>query len=139
MHKTSHAGFVLLEIIISVALFSVVATSMVVALNHLGRTSTTARKESRIFRRMDSVMTELVYRPGFEMDVGQTSYPADATGVSVEVSVALETLTSNTGANLNDLYRVRLTGRLDAEPDIERSLERIVYSPPINNRTLLSR
>ena len=121
----------LLEIIISISLFSVVATAMVVALNQLARTTTIAQKESRIFERMESVMIEVIHRPGFQMVPGKTSFPADATGVMVDVTVKEEPLVSSSGVSLDYMFRVKLTGRLVAEPDIQRSLEQVIFSAPV--------
>ncbi|MDF1815998.1 MAG: type II secretion system protein [Verrucomicrobiales bacterium] len=139
MRANRQRGFVLLEIIISIALFSLVATSMVVALDRLAKTSTMAQVESRIFRRMDSVMTEVCFRPGNRIKIGKTRLPADATGVSVEVLVKPADLVSIEGTALKHMYKVRIRGRLEGSREPVRDLERLVYLPPVGNRTLSGR
>lgn len=130
-HKSSR-GFVLLEVILSIALFSMVATAMVVALDRLAATSTIAQKESRIFRRLNSVITEFVYRPNHTIEPGETRFPADANGVLVNVVVTGEEFLTENDQSLEHMYRIQLTGHLEGEPDTVRTLERVVFSPPDN-------
>lgn len=129
MSKQRKGGFVLLEIILSIALFSFVATAMVVALDKLGQLSSTAQKESRIFRAMDSVMAGVLHDGDHSLQPDTMSFPArNRDGVSVEVVVSAETMTSVGGAALPDMYKVHLTGRFGT---VKREMERLVYSPQI--------
>ena len=128
-HRNRNAGVVLLEIIFAVALFSLVATSMAVALDRLASASLAARKEARILRRMETVMTQVVHQPGKVWEPRAFTIPADGTGVRVDVDVIHEPLQSVEGITLDRLFRVRIRGRIEGEHQNERTLERLVFSP----------
>ncbi|MEM7014570.1 MAG: type II secretion system protein [Verrucomicrobiota bacterium] len=114
-------GFVLLEVVLAIGLFAIVATAMVVALDRLANASTSARKEAILLRKLETLMTEAAHS-GLQLQNGTTEFPADQSGVEAVVEIAEET-------NLGDLFRITVRARFAESPDEERQLEQVVYAP----------
>jgi len=125
--KGKSGGFLLMEIIVSIALFALVGTAMVAALQHMAKNSRASRSEIAIYRRIDSVLAEVVFGAGDRLPLGKTVFPADGSGVSVVVEIAPETLLDAGGAALDSLYRVRADGTLESSPEGIIQTERLVY------------
>lgn len=127
----SIGGFLLLEIIVSIALFALVGTAMVAALHHLGKTSRQARLEVALQRRFDSVMAELVHGPEQNLRIGTSEIPPEeGSGIGITVTVSPESLANREAMRLEHLYRVTLVARMENDPSFERETSRIVFMPP---------
>lgn len=116
----------MLEIILAIGLFALVATSMVVALDSMGKASNMARQDARIFRRMESVMEQVSYRPR----LGLQNFPADGSGVEVVADIKPADRANSAGVSLGALYQVDLKGYLAVAPETERTQSRIIYWAP---------
>ncbi|MEO0416007.1 MAG: hypothetical protein AAF226_13755 [Verrucomicrobiota bacterium] len=125
-HSKTRGGFALLEIILAIGLFALVATSMVVALDSMGKASNMARQDARIFRRMESVMEQVSYRPR----LGLQNFPADGSGVEVVADIKPADRANSAGVSLGALYQVDLKGYLAVAPETERTQSRIIYWAP---------
>jgi type II secretory pathway pseudopilin PulG len=120
-------GFLLMEIIVSIALFALIGTSMVAALQHMAKNSRDSRSQIAIYRRVDSVLAEVVFGSGDRLALGKTVYPADGSDVSVEVEITPENITDAGGAVLDSIYRVRVKGMLEYDPTVAFNTERLIY------------
>ena len=108
--KVPVSGFVLLEVVLALALFASVATAMTVAMNQLAVSTTSARRESILLRRLQSEIAETAHQP--QLELGRSSEPEDATGIFVEREVSRLKVTNREGAPLDGLYRIRITGTM---------------------------
>ncbi|MDF1852298.1 MAG: hypothetical protein P1U85_15775 [Verrucomicrobiales bacterium] len=120
----------LLEIIVSIALFGVVTTAMVSALHQLSKTSKTARDEVSTQRRFESIFAELASGSNPQLTSGKRLIPADGTGIAVMLNVVPEELLSNEGAPLGSVFRVTMTAGIEGDSSFERTAERLIYAPP---------
>ncbi|RFC41819.1 MAG: hypothetical protein DVB23_003313 [Verrucomicrobia bacterium] len=119
------SGFVLLEVVLALALFASVATAMTVAMNQLAVSTTSARRESILLRRLQSEIAETAHQ--LRLELGNSSEPEDAMGIIVEREVSRLKVTNREGAPLDGLYRIRVMGTMVAGPgkgdDLVREME----------------
>ena len=103
-------GFLLLEVILALAVFSMAATGFVVALQRMSKLASAAHAELRVTRILDGAMNELLSLPVLE--VGESRYAVEGTDVEILTSVELiEDLQNVEGVQLNEMYRLRITAR----------------------------
>ena len=121
---TTH-GFILLEVILAIGLFAVVATAMVAALDRLSVATVSAKKEAACLRKLESVITEIQHSQSFRP--GQFTFPADGTGVLIEAEVVPAQITNQDGQTLPGLFRVMATARFAEDEDFSRSQEVVVF------------
>ena len=122
-------GFVLLEIIFAIALFSIVAVGMTRALDQMATTTKFAKREGQVMRVLESVLAEVVHQPklkpgGVHFDVGADGVEADATIERIEL------LTRNKN-KLDHMFQITVDAWI---PDgrnkvMLRSMDTYVYSP----------
>jgi type II secretory pathway pseudopilin PulG len=123
-------GFVLLEIVIALGLFSLVAVSLTQALDQVAKTSKIARDESRVMRVLESVLAQVAHRP--ELEEGSDDFKSTADGVEASARIKKIKLLTRNKAELEKMYSIQVTawitdglkGKL-----LERSMETYVYSP----------
>jgi prepilin-type N-terminal cleavage/methylation domain-containing protein len=125
----SQDGFVLLEIVIAIALFSMVAVSMVQALDAIAKTSKAAKSEGQVMRVMESVLAEVVHQP--KLKPGGEHFEPGADGVEVQATIEKIKLITRNKAELSKMYRIHVDAWV---PDgraktFRREMETYVYSP----------
>ncbi len=121
-------GFVLLEVLLALALFTAVATAMTVALNQLAASTTSARRESLLLRRLQSELAEVAHAP--QLDVGHRESPRDELGISVFSEIKRVELKTEDDRSLAGLYEVRVraamgTGREELSREMETWILRL--------------
>lgn len=126
---SGRSGFVLLEIILALGLFSLVAVSMARALDQIAKTSRAVRTEAQVLRVMESVLAQVAHQP--ELKLGSTHFDPGADGVEADASIEITDLHTRNKARLDHLFKIRVTAWI---PDgrarlIEREVETYVYSP----------
>lgn len=103
-------GFLLLEMILALAVFSMAATGFVVALQRMSKVAAVAHEELQVTRILDSAMNEVLGRP--VMEEGAENFPVDASGVEVRYEIErIEDLQNRDGQMLEEMYRVRVKAR----------------------------
>lgn len=103
-------GFLLLEMILALAVFSMAATGFVVALQRMSKVAALAHDELRVTRILDSAMNEV--QGWMPIEVGEKALPVDAAGVEVLCRIdRIEDLQNRDGSTLDEIYRIRLTAR----------------------------
>jgi type II secretory pathway pseudopilin PulG len=141
--KTTHtSGFVMLEAVLALGLFTTVATAMVIALNQLSSANTDMRREALLLRTLESAMTEAAHRTPLEPRFETT--PTDAFGVRVETQIEPLNLKNQRGQPLRGLFQVTVTATFDDGADtanpVQRSLEQTVFAEGTNaNRRVAER
>ena len=122
-------GYVLLEIIMAIALFSMVAVSMTNALDMIARTSMAAQREGQVMRVLESVLAEVVHQP--ELKAGSAHFKAGADGVTANATIQQIDLYTRNKARLDHMFEIHVKawiedGRVHL---MEREMKTYVYSP----------
>lgn len=122
-------GFLLLEVVLALALFSTIAVAMTAALNQMAVASRSSRAEGRVLRALESVLAEVAHQP--EMKPGKKSFPANAEGVAAEAVVERAELETRDKALLDHMFRITVDAWLDdgTGPFMKRHIETYVYAP----------
>lgn len=107
----TRGGFALLEVIMAVALFSMVATAMTLALDRLAVASVVVKKESLLLRALESELTEL--RHARQLPMGVSRREPDAFGISVVREVSSLQARTDRNEPLDGLFVARVTATLD--------------------------
>jgi len=127
--QRGRSGFVLLEIVMALGLFSMVAVSLTLALDQIAKTSKLARDESRVMRVLESVLAEVVHAPELKEDT--RTFESSADGVEATAEVRKIRLFTKNKAELDKMFAIRVTAWISDGRDriLERSMETYVYSP----------
>jgi type II secretory pathway pseudopilin PulG len=122
-------GFVLLEIVMALGLFALVAVGMTQALDQIAQTSRLARQEAQLLRALDSALAEVVHQPEFK----KTSYRFPRSGDGIDAAAVIERVELRTREKslLDKMYRVQVDAWIKdgSEVVLRRSMETYVYSP----------
>lgn len=110
LKRQHRRGFLLLEVILALAVFSMAATGFVVALQRMSKVASAAHAELRVTRILDGAMNELLSLPVLE--VGESRYAVEGTEVEILTAIEMvEDLENQDGAKLDEIYRLRITAR----------------------------
>lgn len=103
-------GFLLLEMVLALAVFSIAATGFVVALHRMGNTASLAQSELRITRILDSALDETLSLPVLEE--GTTNTPVGETGIELDTTIELlEEMENEDGQLLQEMYRIEIIAK----------------------------
>ncbi|MCP5557392.1 MAG: prepilin-type N-terminal cleavage/methylation domain-containing protein [Verrucomicrobiaceae bacterium] len=127
--RVAPRGFVLLEIVLAMALFSIVAVGMTRALDQIAQTSKAARMEAMVLRVLESVVAEVSHQPEFKKT--SINFPKTADGVDASARIEKIELRTKDKVVLDHLFIVRADAWLADGRDqmFKRSMETYVYSP----------
>lgn len=122
-------AFVLLEIVLAIGLFSIVAVSMTRALDQVARTSRAARSEGQVLRVLESVLAEVSHQP--KLKPGGIRFEAGADGVEADASIESVKLYTRNKQLLDHMFLIRVKAWI---PDgrsrlFAREMKTYVYSP----------
>lgn len=112
---TSHpsiqkSGFLLLEVVLAIAIFSLAATGFVVALHSMGNASQLVQSELRITRILESALDETLSLPVLEE--GVTNVSVGDTGIEIDTTVAiLDELQNEEGQFLQEMYSIQVEAK----------------------------
>lgn len=111
-HHVHHArrGFLLFEMILALAVFSIAATAFAVALKRMANVASLAQSELRITRILDSALDEALAIPVLEE--GVTTTEVGETGIEIETTVKLlEELENEDGQLLQEMYSITVMAK----------------------------
>jgi cell division protein FtsX len=116
-------GFLLLEVILALAVFSAAATGFAVALHRMAAAATRAQSELRITRILESALDETLSLPVLEE--GTVTNPVGDGDMEMITDIAiLEDLENEDGQPLQDMFLITVTARWFENGEwIERSAE----------------
>ncbi|GAA5143965.1 hypothetical protein GCM10023213_33060 [Prosthecobacter algae] len=125
----ARSGFALLEIILALGLFSIVAVGMTQALDQIAQTSKQARQEAQVLRVLESVLAEVSHQP--ELKPTTVSFPKSADGVDARASIVKVKLMTQDKTELDHMFLVQAEAWLETGPkkSLKRRMETYVYSP----------
>ncbi|HEY1052882.1 MAG TPA: prepilin-type N-terminal cleavage/methylation domain-containing protein [Prosthecobacter sp.] len=125
----SARGFALLEVLLALALFSIVAVGMTRALDQIAQTSTQSRQEAQVLRVLESVLAEVSHQP--ELKPTTVSFAKSADGVDSRASISKVKLVTRDKTELDHMFRIEAEAWLETgrKKSLRRRMETYVYSP----------
>jgi type II secretory pathway pseudopilin PulG len=103
-------GFLLLEMVLALAVFSIAATGFVVALHRMGNLASISQNELRITAILDSALEETISLPTLEE--GKTTTQLDGPGVELITTIEpIEDLQNEEGQTLQEMFRIHILAR----------------------------
>jgi type II secretory pathway pseudopilin PulG len=122
-------GFALLEIILALALFSLVAVGMTQAIDGIAKTSNQARQEAQVLRVLESVLAEVAHQPEFKAT--SITFNPTADGIDASASIEKVKLITKDKVELDHMFRIRAEAWISdgRARRLKRSMETYVYSP----------
>jgi prepilin-type N-terminal cleavage/methylation domain-containing protein len=127
---SSHAqGFALLEILLALALFSLVAVGMTRAIEEIAKTSTAARQEAQVLRVLESVLAEVAHQPEFK--AASISFNPTADHIDASATIEKVRLFNKDKVELDHMFRIRAEAWIKdgRTRRMKRSMVTYVYSP----------
>jgi prepilin-type N-terminal cleavage/methylation domain-containing protein len=107
---TVRRGFLLLEMILALAVFSIGATGFAVALRRMSAAAQLAQSELRITRILDSVLDETISVPTLEE--GVTESQLGNTGIGIKTTIKrVEDVLLEDGQPLTEIYDITIDAR----------------------------
>ncbi len=122
-HPARRRGFLLLEVILALAVFSAAAVGFTVALHQMAKAATVAQSELRITRILDSALDETLSIPVLEE--GTVTNPVGNTDIEMATTIKiLDQLENQDGQPLQEMFLITVTARWFENGEwIERSAE----------------
>ncbi|MEI7955556.1 MAG: hypothetical protein WCJ66_10350 [Verrucomicrobiota bacterium] len=108
--RKGQSGFLLLEVVLALAVFSAAATGFAVAMNAMAKAALFAQSELHITRILDSALDETLSLPVLEE--GTTTTPVAKTGIEMATTITiLDSLENQDGNLLQEMYLITVTAR----------------------------
>lgn len=106
----SRRGFLLFEMILALAVFSIAATAFAVALKRMANVAALAQSELRITRILDGALNETLFIPVLEE--GVTTSEVGQTGIELETTIKLmDDLENDEGLKLQNMYSITVVAK----------------------------
>jgi prepilin-type N-terminal cleavage/methylation domain-containing protein len=107
---TRKRGFLLLEMILALTVFSIAATGFAVALRRMAQAASMAQDQLKITRILDGAMDEVLSIPTLEE--GKTNASVGETGIELNTTIKLiEDLKEEEGQLLSEIYLITIEAR----------------------------
>jgi len=108
--RKGQRGFLLLEVILALAVFSAAATGFAVAMHRMAAAAGLAQNELRITRILDSALDETLSLP--QLEEGRTSNPIGKSGIEMTTAITLlNNLENKDGVKLQETYLITVSAR----------------------------
>ena len=106
--RQANGGFVMLEVMISVALFAIVGTAMAVAINDIGDLAFKLHRQQRLSRILDSELRRAMSMQNLEE--GKTTVTLDELGVELETLIEpIDDIENQDGEVLTSMFRIQVS------------------------------
>ena len=126
--RQSQRGFLMMEVIISLFIFVLIATSFTRALSRLWRTTSFVKEEMVISQIMESALQEALYLPRLEEGSSEIYIPER--DVDLETIVIPLEIENIDGVLLQQMWEVRVIARYEKnQVDEERTIRGWRYLP----------
>ena len=107
-HHTGGRGFILMEAVLALLLFSIVSVALITALNEIGRLAYEARREAILARLLDSELRLAMSTPVLEEGEVEKSLE-ELGGVDIKTIVEpLEEIENQDGQFLQQMFRIEV-------------------------------
>jgi len=125
----ANQGFALLEILMALALFSMVAVGMTRALDQIAQAAGSSRKEAQVLRVLESVLAEVAHQPVLKPKT--VTFPKTADEIDASATIEKVKLFTQDKVELNNIFRITAEAWLadGTKKAMKRRMETYVYSP----------
>lgn len=122
-------GFALLEIILALGLFSLVAVGLTRALDMIAQTSRQARQEAQVLRVLESVLAEVSHQP--ELKPTTVTFPKSADHVEARATISKAELITKDKTQLDHIFHIQAEAWIEdgRKKALKRQMQTYVYSP----------
>ncbi len=122
-------AFVLLEVVLALALFGMVATSLTTAINQIAIASNYARQESRVLRAMESALAQVSHQ--LELKPGAVAFPPNSEGVAANAIIEKAEMETKGKAKMDHMFRIIVNAwMIDGRQKVmKRQIETYIYAP----------
>lgn len=106
------AGFLLMDVILALAIFTIAATAFTVALSRLSDAAMLSQRRMKVNRILDSALTEALSTPVLEEGVETVSLRETIAGNMVEIDTLVEPMPemeNEDGRFLQQMYRIEVS------------------------------
>lgn len=103
-------AFLLLEVVLALAVFSMAATGFVVALQRMSQAASQAQIEMRVTRILESALSETLSMPVLEPDERVEPVEGEDIELLVQIEPLME-LENQEGVELQEMFLIRITAR----------------------------
>lgn len=125
-------GFTLIEVLLSLLIFSVAAVSLVQAINILGTAGVEARSDRAIQDRLDNLLLETTRKPLPRMNLNSPFTETHReNNVTYEVRIEPLEMTNKDNQRLNDLYKVQVKALWNENGREQRMTAETWMYPPL--------
>ncbi|MFU8893663.1 MAG: type II secretion system protein [Luteolibacter sp.] len=120
-------GFMLLEVLLALGIFSAAAVGFVVAIHRMADAADMAQREMRITRILESAMQEAISIP--VMEEGVTTVNVIENGMEIDTRIEpIEDLENKDGQLLQEMFRIEITANwFESGEWRKRSIETLRY------------
>lgn len=124
---SSTRGFMLLEVLLALGVFSAAAVGFAIALHRMAATAEMAQREMRITRILDSALLETLSLPAMEEGVTTTTVAENGMEIDTRIEI-VDDLENQDGALLQDIFRIEVTANWFENGEWQkRSVETLRY------------
>lgn len=107
--RKKHGGWLLMEVIIALSLFSMAVVAYVIALNNTSKLALLTQQEARINIILEGVLIEAATLP--ELEETKYEYTFDEFNMRVQVEVQPIQLQNKDGEELNDMWQITVNAQ----------------------------
>jgi len=111
--KSTSRGFMLMEVILSLMIFAIIATSYTKAMSSIWRNSTFVKDELIITQILDNELTKTLYYP--QLEEGSTEVYIPERDINVETQIVVLELENEEGGLLPQMWQVTVIGRYNQD------------------------
>lgn len=121
-------GFMLLEVLLALGVFSAAAVGFAVALHRMAATAEMAQREMRVTRILDSALQEALSLPTMEEGVTTVTVVENSMEIDTRIEI-VDDLENQDGELLQDLFRIEITANWFENGEWQnRSVETLRYA-----------
>ncbi len=125
--RNSRQGMVLLEVVVALTIFSMVALSLVLALQ---AAFDVAKERNEIDVVLRGLQNQMALVHGARVDPNEKDVPDDGSGVTYHISIAPEQMQDQKQNPVEGIMRVTITAKWQSNgQDEDRSLSELIYQP----------
>jgi hypothetical protein len=125
--RRKREGMVLIEVVMALTIFALVAFSLVMALDSAFDAEMDRNEIDVAMRGIENEMALIHIAP---VTPGETDMPDDGTGVLYHLSVTPQQMTDQKGAQVSNMYRATISAKWTARGQAqERDISELIYQP----------
>jgi len=131
-HKNKRRGFLLLEVLLAMMVFSLAATGIVLALSNAAKLTYDIERDQWVRKHQERILTEVLTSPStLEEFLEEKVFTLDEFAAEATVTVAETELESSNGTILKNLYDIEIRIKWFEDDEEEESVMRTLHHFPL--------